>query len=161
MARRIEVDIIGDASSLQRAFRETATGAQRFEAKITGSFHNIARSAVVAAGAFVGFSAAGQAFRTVINAAVDAQRSTRQLTAQMKASGESFQANRQAIEQAGLAMGKFGFTVEDSEKALTVLDRGTRNITRSIGLQGVAANLARAKNMDLADAANVLAKVFG
>jgi hypothetical protein len=161
VARRIEVDIIGDASSLQRAFRETATGAQRFEAKITGSFHNIARSAVVAAGAFVGFSAVGEAFKTIINAAVDAQRSTRQLTAQMKASGESFTANRQAIEQAGLAMGKFGFTIEDSEKALTVLDRGTRNITRSISLQGVAANLARAKNMDLADAANVLAKVFG
>ena len=161
MARRIEVDIIGDASSLQRAFRETATGAQRFEAKITGSFHNIARSAVVAAGAFVGFSAAGQAFRTVINAAVDAQRSTRQLTAQMKASGESFQANRQAIEQAGLAMGKFGFTVEDSQKALTVLDRGTKNISQSIRLQGLAADIARAKNLDLADAANVLAKVFG
>ena len=161
MARRIEVDIIGDASSLQRAFRETATGAQRFEAKITGSFHNIARSAVVAAGAFVGFSAAGEAFKTVISAAVDAERSQRQLAAQLKANRESFRANAAAIGDAGLKMGRFGFTVEDSEKALTVLDRGTKNITQSIGLQGVAANLARAKNLDLASAANVLAKVFG
>ena len=42
-----------------------------------------------------------------------------------------------------------------------MLERGTGNITRAISLQGAAANLARAKNIDLADAANVLAKVFG
>jgi hypothetical protein len=161
MARRIEVDIVGDASSLQRAFRETANGAQRFEAKVTGSMHNIARSAVVAAGAFVGFSAAGEAFKTVIGAAVDAERSSRQLAAQLKANGENFRANKRAIDEAGLSLGKYGFTIEDSEKALTVLDRGTKRITESIRLQSVAANLARAKNMDLAGAAAVLAKVFG
>src|SRR5215831_11289386 len=113
MARRIEVDIIGDASSLQRAFKETATGAARFEAKVTGSMHNIARSAVVAAGAFVGFSAAGEAFKTVIGAAVDAEKSQRQLAAQLKANGENYRQNARAIEDAGLKMGRFGFTVED------------------------------------------------
>jgi hypothetical protein len=161
MARRIEVDIVGDASSLQRAFRETATGAQRFEAKITGSFHNIARSAVLAGGAFVGFSAAGEALKTVIGAAVDAQVSSRQLSAQMKASGESFRANQAAIEHASLALAKYGYTIEDSEKALTVLDRGTRNIGESLRLEAGVADIAKAKHIGLADAAAVVAKVFG
>jgi hypothetical protein len=161
MARRIEVDIIGDASSLQRAFRETATGAQRFEAKITGSFHNIARSAVLAGGAFVGFSAAGEAFKTVVGAAVDAQVSSRQLGAQMKASGESFRANQAAIEHASLALAKYGYTIEDSEKALTVLDRGTKNIRESLRLESGVADIAKAKHIQLADAAGVVAKVFG
>ena len=42
-----------------------------------------------------------------------------------------------------------------------MLERGTGNITKAISLQGVAADLARAKNIDLASAANVVAKVFG
>ena len=42
-----------------------------------------------------------------------------------------------------------------------MLERGTGSITRAIGLQGEAADLARAKGIKLADAANVLAKVFG
>ena len=87
--------------------------------------------------------------------------SQRQLAAKINASGESFKASQAAIDRAGLSLEKFGFTSEDSAHALTVLERGTGNIRRAIQLQGVAADLARAKNLDLASAANVVAKVFG
>ena len=79
----------------------------------------------------------------------------------MKASGQSFTTSQAAIEKAGLSLEKFGYTSVDSAQALTVLERGTGNITEAIKLQGLAADLARAKNIGLSDAANVVAKVFG
>jgi hypothetical protein len=160
MARRIEVDIVGDATSLQRAFKETATGAQRFEAKITGSFHNIARSAVVTAGAFVGFSAIGDALKTSVSAAIDAQVSQKALATQMKTSGESFKANQAAIEQSGLALARYGFTIEDSQRALAVLDRATGSVTRSMQIQGIAANVAAATGRPLAQISLILGKAY-
>jgi hypothetical protein len=160
VARRIEVDIIGDASSLQRAFRETATGAQRFEAKITGSFHNIARSAVLAAGAFVGIRGAADAFTTVIKAAVDAQVSQKALATQMKASGESFTANQAAIEKSGLSLARYGFTIEDSQRALAVLERATGSVTRAMQIQGIAANVAAATGRPLAQISLILGKAY-
>jgi hypothetical protein len=45
--------------------------------------------------------------------------------------------------------------------SLTVLERGTGSINKAIALQGLTADLARAKNIDLAAAAGVVAKVFG
>ena len=44
---------------------------------------------------------------------------------------------------------------------MTVLERATGNINQAIGLQGVTADLAAAKNIDLSSAAAVVGKVFG
>src|SRR4029077_12478812 len=46
-------------------------------------------------------------------------------------------------------------------QSLTVLERGNGNINKAISLQGLTADVARAKNLDLAKAATVVAKVFG
>src|SRR6185295_1358870 len=76
-------------------------------------------------------------------------------------SGESFKTNRKRVEETALAYGKFGFQNDEVIQSLTVLERGTGNINRAIALQGLTANLARAKNLELAQAANIVAKVFG
>lgn len=171
MARKLVVEVVADASQLERTFKRASSDATHLERSLShasrgvaagsGAFRHLGRSVAFASGGFVAFASATDFLRTSIDVARDAAVAQRQLAAQLKASGESFTANKTQIEQAGLSLEQFGFTSEDSAHALTVLERGTGSITRAIRLQGLAANLARAKNLDLAAAANTVAKVFG
>ena len=79
----------------------------------------------------------------------------------MKTSGESFVGNQDRVEEVARSYGKLGFASVDVTKSLTVLDRATGNIDKAIGLQGLTADVARVKNIDLAAAAAVVGKVFG
>jgi hypothetical protein len=167
VARRIEVDIIGDASSLQKTFRQTAAGTQKFEHSMTSSlgrvnesFKGLAKTALLSTGAFVGVAGLAEGFKTVVGAAEGAEVAQRSLGAQLKANQESFRVNQAAIDKAGLSLSKYGFTIKDSEEALTVLDRATGNISRSIQIQGVAANVAAARNKTLSWAALILGKAY-
>src|SRR4029077_6815596 len=112
-------------------------------------------------GGFLAFEGASAFLRDSINAAREAQVAQRSLAAQMKASGESFQANREEIEKTSLSYAKFGFDNDKVVQSLTVLERGTGNIREAFRLQGITADIARAKNIDLAAAAQTVAKVFG
>jgi hypothetical protein len=161
VARKLEVEIIASVLGYTKGLTKAAEQTRLFARTVDDSSKHIGRSLAFATGGFVAFAGATEFLRSSIDAARDAGVSQRSLAAQMKASGESFTASQGRIEKAGLALEKFGFTSEDSAKALTVLERGSGSITRAISLQGAAADLARAKNLDLADAANVLAKVFG
>ena len=161
MARKLEVEIVALTAPYTKGLVKAGEQTKLFARTVDESSAHIGRSLAFATGGFVAFSGATEFLGKSIDVAREAGVAQRQLAAQMKASGDSFTQNKDRVEQAGLALEKFGFTSEDSAKALTVLERGTGNITRAISLQGVAANLARAKNLDLADAANVLAKVFG
>ena len=161
MARKLEVEILATTLGYTKGLVKAGEQTKQFARTVDDSSKHIGRSLALATGGFVAFAGASEFLRTSIDAARDAGVAQRQLAAQMKASGESFQASKGAIDKAGLALERFGFTSMDSAKALTVLERGTGRISRAIQLQGVAANLARAKNLDLADAANILAKVFG
>jgi len=171
LARKLVVELIADprgyTAGLQTAAKQTKVfGAEMDKATRgilsgSGALHGLGRSLAFASGGFLAFEGVSRFLEDSVSAARDAGVAQRSLAAQIKASGESFAANEGAIKTASLSLEKFGFTSEDSEKALTVLERGTGNITRAINLQGTAADLARAKNIDLASAANVLAKVFG
>ena len=168
MARKLVVELIADpkayTAGLQTAAKQTKVFGAETEAmtaKVGASVKGLGRSLALATGGFVAFEGVSRFLEDSVNAARDAGVAQRSLAAQIKASGDSFAGNQAAVQKAELSLEKYGFTSEDSAKALTVLERGTGNITRAISLQGVAANLARAKNIDLASAANVLAKVFG
>jgi hypothetical protein len=127
----------------------------------SGLFHSFGRSLAFASGGFIAFHEASDFIRESINAAREAIVAQRSLAAQMKASGESFEANRERIEKVALSYGKFGFQNDEVIQSLTVLERGTGNINKAISLQGLTADLARAKNKGLAEEAAVVAKVFG
>jgi hypothetical protein len=168
VARKLIVELIADprgyTAGLQTAAKQTklfGAETEAMTAKVNTSVKGLGRSLALATGGFVAFEGVSRFLEDSVNAARDAGVAQRSLAAQIKASGDSFAGNQAAVQKAELSLEKYGFTSEDSAKALTVLERGTGNITRAISLQGVAANLARAKNIDLASAANVLAKVFG
>jgi hypothetical protein len=171
VARKLVVELIADprgyTAGLQTAAKQTKVfGAEMDKATRgilsgTGALHGLGRSLAFASGGFLAFEGVSRFLEDSVSAARDAGVAQRSLAAQVKAAGDSFAGNQAAITKAELSLEKFGFTSEDSAQALTVLERGTGNITKAIGLQSTAADLARAKNIDLASAANVLAKVFG
>jgi putative Ca2+/H+ antiporter (TMEM165/GDT1 family) len=127
----------------------------------SGIFHTFGRSLAFASGGFIAFESVTKFLTDSINAAREAGVAQRSLAAQMKASGESFQVNRAEIEKVSLSYGKFGFQNDEVVASLTVLERGTGKISEAIRLQGLTADIARAKNISLGAAANVVAKVFG
>jgi len=161
MPRTIAVDVVADTTSLTRGFTKATRESQKFAGQVEHGFARVRSSIAFASTALIGGTGLVYAFEKVIGAATDARVAQRSLEAQMKASGESFRASQRVIEQAETGQAKFGFTVEESAKALTVLDRATGDIRKALYLQAGVTDLARAKNIDLADAAAVVGKVFG
>ena len=161
MARKLEVEILANVTGYTKGLVKAGEQTKAFAGTVDESTKHIGRSLALMTGGFVAFAGATEFLSASVNAARTAGVAQRQLAAQMKASGQSFTDSQAAIDKAGLSLEKFGFTSVDSAQALTVLERGTGKISEAIRLQGVAADLARAKNIGLSDAANVLAKVFG
>ena len=158
---RIAVQLVADTIQYTKGLTKAAAQTEEFGATLNKTSKGIGRSLAFRPAASSRIAGATDLLRASIDAARDTGVAQKQLAAQVKASGESWQANQAAISKAELSLEKYGFTSEDSAKALTVLERGTGKITEAMKLQGAAADLARAKNETLSDAANTLAKVFG
>jgi 23S rRNA pseudoU1915 N3-methylase RlmH len=171
VAKRIEVELFADPTALLKAFRRASRGTSQFNkdvSKLTrgalagsGAFRGFGRSIAFASGGFIAAHTASEFLTDSINAAREAAVAQRSLAAQMKTSNESFKEHRDIVEQVALSYGKFGFQNDEVIQSLTVLERATGKINAAIALQGGVADLARAKNIDLASAAAVVAKVFG
>jgi hypothetical protein len=151
----------GRASESVSHFERELSKSVRGALSGTGVFKGLTRSLAFASGGYLAFRGVTESIQKTIEVAQGAAVAERSLATQMRATGESFKDNQAKIEQAENSLAKYGFTSDDSAKALTILDRATGSITRSMGLQLGVANLARAKNIDLAAAAAVVAKVFG
>jgi hypothetical protein len=160
MARKLIVEVVGETAGLSRAFSKASSDATSFQGKIEHTFRNVGRNIAFGVTALVGAGGLSEAFTTTIKAAQDAAVAQKSLAAQMKTSGESFQQNKARIDAAEQSMAKYGFTSEDSARGLTTLDRATGNITKAFQLQGVAANVARARNLTLSQAALILGKAY-
>jgi hypothetical protein len=147
----------GHARGLGKDFEHMTRGA----ISGSGALHGFTRSLAFASGGFLAFEGVSKFLTDSVTAAREAGAAQRSLSAQMKASGESFADNRKRIEQVAVSYGKFGFQNDEVIQSLTVLERATGSIDKAIQLQGVTADLARAKNIGLADAAAAVGKVFG
>jgi hypothetical protein len=152
-ATKLRASTHGASREIDHAARGALSG--------SGLFHSFGRTLAFASGGFLAFEGLSRFIEESVSVAREAAVGQAQLAAQMKASGESFAASSEEVEKARLSMARFGFTSEDVDKALILLDRGTGSISKSIDLLGLTADLARAKNLDFAAAANVVAKVFG
>ena len=160
MARKLEVEILATTLGYTRSLTKAAEQTKTFARTVDDSSKHIGRSLAFATGGFVAFAGAADFLKASIDAARTTEVAQKSLAAQLKASGESWTTSKTKIDQAGLSLAKFGFTAEDSLQALTVLDRATGNVTKSIGIQGIAANIARARNISLSAAALILGKAY-
>lgn len=118
--------------------------AQRFKAGL--------QTAVIAgAAAIAGFLTAA------VKEAADSQQVFAQLTASVESLGQSMADIEPAVRQAGAAMVQLGFDDDAAYAAFTKLNTALKDSDQALSLLPVAADLARAANMDLTAAAEQLA----
>src|SRR4051812_34975737 len=159
MARKLIVEVVLDSAAYTRqvkkatatttAFSKNLEKAGRGAAAGSGAFRSMGRSVAFASGGFLAFASGTEFLRESIDAAREAGVAQKSLAAQMRASGESFTANKERVDKAALSWAKFGFDNDEVVQSLTVLERATGSINKSMALQGLTADIARAKNIDL------------
>ena len=168
MARKqtLEVQISGDAKQLNRALDKSRSGLDKLgkQTRLTGvassrGFTALRVGATGAAAAFGGLALAG---KELAQATIEAEKSNARMQAQLKASGISFKAHGAEIEQVIQKHSRLaGLDDEDLQDAFTNIVRVTGDVDKSLRLVGLASDFARGKQIDVAKAGEIVAKVAG
>jgi len=169
MARRISVEIVGNAASLERSFGRASASAVGFHRDLnkatrgalsgSGIMRSFGRSLAFASGGFLAFATIGGAIRSSIDAATDAAATQRQLAAQLKASGLSYKSYRGEIDQTNLHLSALsGFTKDELDKSFTTIVRGTGNVNKALADTALAADIARGRHISLSTASIAVGK---
>jgi hypothetical protein len=169
LARRISVEIVGNAASLERSFGRASRSAGVFHRDLnkatrgalsgSGVMSHLGRSLAFASGGFLAFATIGGALRSSIDAAVDAAATQRQLAAQLKASGLSYKNYRGEIDQTNLHLSALsGFTKNELDQSFTTIVRGTGNVNKALKDTALAADIARGRHISLSTASVAVGK---
>jgi hypothetical protein len=127
----------------------------------SGLVRGLGRAAAFSSTAFLGGAGLVFAIRTATNAAQEHAVREGQLRTAITAAGISYRAYRSTIDEAIAAQERLGFSEEDSIKGFTKIVVATQDVERATRLQGLAADIARKFNVDLAVAANAVARAVG
>ncbi len=96
-----------------------------------------------------------------VKAADDFEQSHARLENAVKKIGSSWDAESGKVSDLNSKMEKLGFTNSDTENSLSRLVLATGNVSQSTKLMGLAADIARARNISLQSATDLLVKVEG
>ncbi len=159
----VKVNILGDASSLEKAYRKSEEASKTFGTateKSASHLASFARSAVLAGGALVGVGSLYEGLKKSIDAAESFNQAQRQLDAQLRANGESLKAVQPWVDKLQKSQVQLGFTSAQTERAFTQLDRASGSAAAAYKYMGVTADLAAARHIDLSKAALLVGKVI-
>jgi hypothetical protein len=141
--QKMSKDIKSSSKELSDSFRLTDTS--------MGALKNTIAGVAVAGGAMV------TAFLySSVKAAGEAQVAMAKMDATLKTMGKSALQNRDAILEAADAATQLGFDDEDAALSITKFYQRTNDLTKATQLNNLAMDLARAKHLDLASAANLV-----
>lgn len=136
---------------LAKAERETKQSTQRMRKAFAYGF------GFLSAGGVYG---AVSAVKSVTGAFGEAEVSSRKLQAQLRASGLSYREHAAEIDRVIQKTSKLaGLDDEDLQDAFTAIVRTTGSVTTAMKDMSLVADLARAKNMDVAKAGELVAKI--
>jgi hypothetical protein len=153
-SRALTVEIVGDASSLSKAFGRVEKDATRTEGRLKKFGAGVAKGFAFA-GAAAGATAIG-GLKKAADAAIEAEKTQARLEAQLRASGISFAKHKTEIDRVIESHSKLsGLDDEDLTDAFTNIVRVTGDVDKSLRLTGLAADIARAKHIDVAKAGDV------
>lgn len=138
---------------LKRGYKDAETGAHRTGRAMKAG---LAIGAVAAAGAVYGL---GKALIASGKAAIEAEKSETRMRAQLAASGIAYGKHAAQIEKVIQKQSRLA-ALDDEEltDSFTKLVRATGDVNKALELNGLAADIARAKNMDVAAAADIVIK---
>lgn len=157
-SRVLNVTITGDAKSLNRALGSVDSQTGKVESRLT-KFSTATKAAL--AGAAVGGAALlVKGLSDSIHAAADAEKSQARLQTQLRASGIAYRDHAREIENTIQKTSRLaGLDDEDLQDAFTNIVRASGNVSQSLKLTGLAADIARAKHIDVAKAGQLLGRV--
>jgi hypothetical protein len=125
----------------------------------SGAASSLGRSLAFASTGFIAIAGGATLIAASIRAAILLQKTQRQIDTQLTTSGKSWDQYGQRIDQADLKLSHIsGFTNQELLQSFTTLFRATDNVSNSLHLNAVAADVARGRGISLAAASNALAK---
>ena len=149
MARKLEVEIVGDASSLHRALNQSSSGWKKW-AK-AGAIAGVAASVTSKA-----MDLLGEGLKNSVEAALNAQKVNARLGVAFKNVGLNVKDYTKGIEEAEKAGRKLGFTDEETKTSLGSLITATGDYGKAVKDLAVAQDIARFKGVSLQDATKML-----
>lgn len=166
MARRkLEVVIVGESKGLSTALRKSSgdlTAFGKATTKTKGHVGGIFRSVGGLTTALIGGAGLVGGLKAVSGAYAESQVSGAKMQAQLKASGISFADHAKQIDKSIQATSQLsGLDDEDLQDSFTNIVRVTGDVNKSLKLNALAADIARAKHMEVAKAGELVGKVAG
>lgn len=163
--RKLEVEIIGDSRSLERAFARSQKASKQFETGVAGSVGKVERSfsrmQKVAAGGFVGGLIANEALgllKATSAAAAESQQVLGQTKVALEQTGKSWVTYGQQIETAVAKQSRLGFDDEALLRTFSIFVRRTGDVEQALRDNALAMDVARARFITLEQAANLVNK---
>lgn len=163
MARRVEVQLVGDSRSLERAFDRSERKAREFDTAIgrtRTSLKGYAKAGAVGA-AIAGTALLGRVLATSAQEAKEAQVAQAQLRQALKASGKSYKQYGTEIEDAITKTSKLA-AIDDElvSDSFAKLLRTTGNVDKAMEGMALAADIVRARNMSLDSATKIVERTL-
>ncbi len=143
-----------EANSMGDSFKLTGMKSLSLGTDVTGLTKVLAGTAVAVGGLAVAFGISS------VKAYEDAQVAIARVDATLNSMGKNAKANRDAILDAANAAVKLGFDDEAAAESITRFYQATGNLAQATKLNNIAMDLARAKHLDLATAANLVNQVL-
>ena len=160
MARgAVRVSITGDSSGLNRATRTAERDLTRLESTGRRAGQGLKTGFLAAGAAATAGLAAG--LGASAKAAIEAEKSQAKLEAQLDAVNISYRKHAAQIDEVIQKHSKLaGIDDEELQGAFTSIVRATGDVDKALGLLTVTTDIARARNIDVAKAAEMVAKVY-
>jgi hypothetical protein len=162
MARKgkVAVSITADNSSLKKGIRNAEGDLGHLQRVSAGATRGMSTAFKAAGGVIAGAAVADQIRQTIV-AAQESEVSSKKLQAQLRALGISYRAHAKEIDNVIQKTSQLsGLDDEDLQDSFTAIVRATGNVKEGLRGTAIAADLARAKHMDVAKAGDLVAKVF-
>ena len=146
-------------------FKKLSTNVKKSGDDLSGSFRLTGASMaslqrVIVGGAAVAGAALAGFLISSAKSAGEAQVAMARVEATLKTMGEAAVKNKEQILKAADAAVRLGFDDEDAAESITKMYQRTGDLTKATQLNNLAMDLARAKNIDLLDATNLVGQVL-
>ena len=153
MARTLEVEIIGDSSSLERALGRSSRASSSFGSKLK----SVGKVAGLAA--LGGIAAVTVGLKKSVDAAAEAEVSQKRLETQLRALGISYGEHGKKIDETLRKQSQLSaFDDEDLADSFSGLVRLTGDVNKALELNALVTDVARGKGIDLAAASAIVTK---
>lgn len=157
------IEVAGDSRKLDRTLKQTETKTKRWARQMEGisaasglggGLFGLGKGGALVAGAGGGLLA----LKSLLSAAAESQQVLGQTKVALEDTGLSWAKYGDQIEIAVAKQSKLGFDDEALLRTFSTFERRTGDVTRSLKLNALAADVARARYIDLESAAAIVLK---